>query len=78
MYCERCLERGKQNPNGLAGGLANEKPRPGCSCILTDEWQLARSQRGGALMQRVVVVSEQQKSRGSSHSHKGRGGFRQR
>lgn len=46
MYCERRSERGKQNPNRLAGGPANEKPRPGCGCILTDQWQLARSRQG--------------------------------
>lgn len=64
MYCESCLERGKQNPNRLAGDLTNERHRPGCSCILTIQWQLARSQQGGALGQRVVVVSEQQNPEG--------------
>lgn len=77
MYCEHSLERGKQNPNRLAGGLANEKPQPGCSCSLTDEWQPGRSQQGGAVMQRVVVVSEQQNPEGP-HSQKGSEGFSQR
>lgn len=64
MYCKRCSERGKQNPNRLAGGLTNERHQHGCSCIQTVQWQLARSQQGGAVGQRVVVVSEQQNPEG--------------
>lgn len=68
MHCEHSLERGKRNPKRLAGVPANEKPKPGCSCIAADQWRPGRSQQGRALVQRVVVVSEQQNPEGSSHT----------
>lgn len=68
MHCEHSLERGKRNPKRLAGVLANEKPVPGCSCIAVNQWRPGRSQQGRALLQRVVVVSEQQNPEGSSHT----------